>query len=152
MTANERVSGNDQRDISPRVVLLAGPGDTTNIVANWLDQHLCHVTLVTEEPQSRVQLTRRRIKRIGWLKTLGQVAFVAIAMPILRIRGRLRKYQILSEWSLNSTARQPDFRVDSVNTPEAVELLTRLEPHVVVVNGTRIISARVLGAISCRDD
>ncbi len=89
MTDNERLSGSEQRDISPQVVLLAGPGDTTDIVANWLDKHISHVTVVTEDPQSRVQLTRRRIKRIGWVKTLGQVFFVAIAMPVLRIRGQL---------------------------------------------------------------
>ena len=131
------------------MVLLAGPGDTTDIVANWLDEHISSVTLVTEEPQSRVRLTRRRIKRIGWVKTLGQVIFVAIAMPVLRIRGQLRKTQILSESSLNDTARPSDFRVDSVNSPETIELLARLKPRVVVINGTRIISSRVLESIGC---
>jgi methionyl-tRNA formyltransferase len=114
-----------------------------------LDEHISRVTVVTEEPQSRVQLARRRIKRIGWVTTLGQVIFVAIAMPVLRIRGRLRRNRILSESSLNVTARPPDFRVGSVNSPETIELLARLEPRVVVVNGTRIISSRVLDSISC---
>jgi folate-dependent phosphoribosylglycinamide formyltransferase PurN len=149
MTAKELASGSEQREPLQRVVLLAGPGDTTDIVANWLDEHICHATLVTEEPQSRVQLTRRRAKRIGPAKTLGQVAFVATAMPALRIRGRLRKTQIFAESSLNNTARPPDFRVDSVNSPETVELLAQLKPHVVVVNGTRIISSRVLDSIDC---
>jgi len=149
MTDNERLSGTEQRDLSPQVVLLAGPGDTTDIVANWLDQRICRVTVVTEDPQSRVQLTRRRTKRMGWVKVLGQVIFIAIAMPGLRIRGRLRKSQILSQWSLNSSPRPPDFRVDSVNSPETIELLGRLEPRVVVVNGTRIISSRVLDSITC---
>ena len=149
MIANERASGSEQQGASPRVVLLAGPGDTTDIVTNWLDEHICQVTLITEEPQSRVQLTRRRIKRIGLVKTLGQVAFVAMAMPALQIRGRLRKNQILSESNLNNTDRRPDHHVDSVNSSETIKLLERLEPHVVVVNGTRIISARVLDSISC---
>ena len=149
MTAQENLSDSEQRDIAQQVVLLAGPGDTTDIVANWLDEHISHVTLVTEEPQSRVRLARRRIKRIGWFRTLGQVIFVAIAMPVLRIRGQLRRNQILSESSLNVTARPPDFRVDSVNSPETIELLAQLEPRVVVVNGTRIISSRVLDSISC---
>ncbi len=149
MTARESLFGTEQRDISPRVVLLAGPGDTTDIVANWLDEHICCVTVVTEEPQSRVQLTRRRIKRMGWVTVLGQVIFVAVAMPVLRIRGQRRRNQILSESSMNDTTRPPDFRVASVNSPETIELLARLEPHVVVVNGTRIISSRVLDAISC---
>jgi folate-dependent phosphoribosylglycinamide formyltransferase PurN len=149
MNAAGRFSGNEHRDTSRRVVLLAGPGDTTDIVANWLDDHICRVTLVTEGAQSRVQLTRRRIKRIGSVKTLGQVAFVAAAMPALRVRGRLRKNQILIESSLNNTARLPDFRVDSVNASETVVLLARLKPHVIVVNGTRIISSRVLDSIGC---
>ena len=149
MTATGRLSGTQQRDIAPPVVLLAGPGDTTDIVANWLDEHICRVTVITEEPQSRVQLTRRRIKRIGWIRVLGQVIFVAIAMPALRTRGHLRRNQILSESSLNDTVRPPDFRVGSVNSPETIELLARLEPRVVVVNGTRIISSRLLDSVSC---
>jgi folate-dependent phosphoribosylglycinamide formyltransferase PurN len=149
MTVQERLSGSKQQDISQQVVLLAGPGDTTDIVANWLDEHVSHVTVVTEEPQSRAQLTRRRIKRFGWVRVLGQVIFVAIAMPGLRLREGLRKNQILSEWSLDNTARSPDFRVDSVNSPETIELLERLKPRVVVVNGTRIISSRVLDSVSC---
>ena len=131
------------------MVLLAGPGDTTDIVANWLDEHIFPVTVVTEGSQSRVHLTRRRIKRLGWVKTLGQVIFVAIAMPVLRIRGRRRRNQILSESSLNDTARPPDFRVDSVNSPRRSNFSRRLEPRVVVVNGTRIISSRVLDSIRC---
>jgi folate-dependent phosphoribosylglycinamide formyltransferase PurN len=149
MTPDEHLSGSEHRETSRQVVLLAGPGDTTDIVANWLDEHLAHVIVVTEESQSRVQLTRRRIKRIGWVKTFGQVVFVAIAMPALRFRGRLRKTQILTESSLNDSARPPDFRVDSVNSPETTELLAQLKPHVVVVNGTRIISSRILDSIDC---
>jgi folate-dependent phosphoribosylglycinamide formyltransferase PurN len=149
MTPVEPPFGSKQRDTSCQVVLLAGPGDTTDIVANRLDEHFSHVTVVTEESQSRVRLTRRRIKRIGWVKTFGQVIFIAIAMPVLRIRGQLRKTQILTESSLNDTARPPDFRVDSVNSPETMELLAQLKPQVVVVNGTRIISSRVLDSIDC---
>jgi hypothetical protein len=149
MSDNELLSGSEQRDISPQVVLLAGPGDTTDIVANWLDKHISHVTVVTEDPQSRVQLTRRRIKRIGWVRTLGQVLFVAIAMPVLRIQGQQRRHQILSESSLNDTVRPPDLHVDSVNSSKTIEILAELEPRVVVVNGTRIISSRVLDSITC---
>jgi hypothetical protein len=148
MISKELLSAGERRGPT-QVVLLAGPGDTTDIVANWLDQHISPVTVVTEEPQSRIQLARRRIKRIGWVRTLGQVAFVVIALPVLRVRGHLRRSQILSDSNLNDTARPPDFRVVSVNSPETIELLALLKPDVVVVNGTRIISSRVLDSISC---
>jgi methionyl-tRNA formyltransferase len=51
--------------------------------------------------------------------------------------------------SLDDTPRPPDFRVESVNSPETIDLLARLQPGVVVVNGTRIISSRVLESINC---
>jgi folate-dependent phosphoribosylglycinamide formyltransferase PurN len=149
LTSPEPVADGVHRGVPRRVVLLAGPGDTTDIVANWLDEHISPVTLITEEPQSRAQLTRRRIKRIGWVTTFGQVIFIAIAMPLLRLRGQRRREQILSQFSLNDAARPADFRVDSVNSREALEILALQEPLVVVVNGTRIISSRVLDSISC---
>jgi folate-dependent phosphoribosylglycinamide formyltransferase PurN len=149
MVEEVSISRDHGRSTSRQVVLLAGPGDTTDIVANWLDDRFPDVCVVTERPQSRVQLARRRMKRIGWVKTLGQVLFIAGAMPVLRIRGRQRRDQILSDSSLNDTYRPADFRVESVNSSETIELLTRLDPVVVVVQGTRIISTRVLDSISC---
>ena len=108
------------------------------------------MTLVREESQSRVQLARKRITRLGWVKTFGQVSFVAIAMPVLRLRDQGRRRQILCPnqvWM--NASRPPDFCVTSVNSPETINLLKGLQPRVVVVNGTRIISSEVLDSVNC---
>jgi methionyl-tRNA formyltransferase len=40
-------------------------------------------------------------------------------------------------------------RVDSVNGPDTVALLEALQPSLVVLNGTRVVSAAVLDAMGC---
>ncbi len=131
------------------VVLLAGPGDTTDIVANYLAARVPELVVVVESPVSRRTLATRRAARVGWPTVLGQVLFVTTALPVLRWRGRRRIAEILRSAGLDATPRAVDRHVGSVNGADTVALLQDAAPALVVVNGTRIISARVLGAVDC---
>jgi phosphoribosylglycinamide formyltransferase-1 len=132
-----------------RVLLLAGPGDTTDIVANYLAARVPDLQVVVEHSPSRLQLARRRAKRHGWPAVIGQVLFVVVALPFLRRRGRHRIAAIVSEAGLDTSPYPVRFRVDSINGPATVELLEATHPDVVVVNGTRVIAASVLDSIGC---
>jgi phosphoribosylglycinamide formyltransferase-1 len=129
------------------IVLLAGPGDSTNIVFNYLASRFCNVVAVVEEPVPRMQIARRRAKRLGWPTVSGQMAFVGVAMPFLQWRARDRVGQILEEAGLDTTPISDAKSVGSVNSPETTTLLRGLEPAVIVVNGTRIISSAVLSSV-----
>jgi folate-dependent phosphoribosylglycinamide formyltransferase PurN len=134
---------------SQRLVLLAGPGDSTNIVYHYLWARFDEVVAVVEEPVDRLRLAKRRAKRVGWPTVAGQIAFVAGVMPLLRRRGQGRISEILAEAGFDNSAIAGARSVDSVNSPEAIRLLQDLEPSVVVVNGTRIISDAVLRSVGC---
>jgi len=131
------------------VLLLAGPGDTTDIVANYLAARVPDLQVVVERSPSRVQLARRGPKRHGWPAVIGQVLFVVVALPLLRRRGRQRIASIVSEAGLDASPYPVRFRVVSINGQATVELLEAIRPDVVVVNGTRVIAPAVLDAISC---
>lgn len=131
------------------MVLLAGRDEATNIVANYLHTSLPNLVLITEDPPSRISMVRRRATRLGWITALGQVLFVVVLMPILRQQGRGRRREILSETGLDERPFRESHRVSSVNSTETRELLRDLDPLVVVVNGTRIISPTVLKSIAC---
>jgi methionyl-tRNA formyltransferase len=131
------------------VVLLAGPGYSTDIVANYLAARVRDLVLIVENPQSRLEMTRRRARRVGWFPVLGQVLFVALLQPVLRHLGARRRAEILRAASLDVTHRAPSHRVPSVNDDDTVALLTSLHPDVIVVHGTRIIAARVLRSATC---
>jgi folate-dependent phosphoribosylglycinamide formyltransferase PurN len=131
------------------VVLLAGPGDSTDIVANFLASRVPDLVVVMEDPPSRLRMARRRARRVGWPSAVGQVLFVALLQPALRRRGARRRAAILAAASVDQTHRPPHHRVPSINGEHVVALLSSLRPALVVVNGTRIIAARVLDSAGC---
>ena len=135
-----------------RVVLVAGPGDTTDIVANFLRSRVPGIELdvVVEAPVSRRMMATRRARRIGWPAVVGQVLFITTALPILRWRGRRRIDEILRRQGLDATPVTTARHVASANAPETTALLRDAAPALVVVNGTRIIAQGVLDAVDCQ--
>lgn len=132
-----------------QVVLLAGPGEATDVVFNYLKRFFDDLVVVQEQAPSRLVLARRRARRLGWLEVGGQVTFVSLAMPILRRRARGRVVEILGSAGLDASAIREVRRVDSVNDPEVVSVLADLNPALVVVHGTRIISRTTLESMQC---
>jgi folate-dependent phosphoribosylglycinamide formyltransferase PurN len=135
--------------LSGRVVLLAGPGDSTDMIANFLASRVPDLFVVVEDPPSRLQMARRRARRVGWLSVTGQVLFVTILQPILRRQGAHRRAAILTTASVDATHRAPHHRVPSANGAETAALLASLRPAMVVVHGTRVIAPRVLDSTDC---
>jgi folate-dependent phosphoribosylglycinamide formyltransferase PurN len=135
--------------VSDRIVLLAGPGEPTFLVANYLTARYPNVAVIIEEPVPRVTLARRRARRLGWVEVAGQVAFVTAALPLLRRSSRARAAEILAGARLSNRPVTDVHAVASVNGPETAVLLGELDPTVVVVNGTRIISDAILRGIAC---
>jgi folate-dependent phosphoribosylglycinamide formyltransferase PurN len=141
--------GNTPNDGNGPVVLLAGRGYTTDIVANFLDARVPDLVVIVEDPIARLQMARRRARQVGWISVGGQVLFVAALYPVLRYLGARRRSGILGAASVDTTYRGTIRRVRSVNDDETVALLASVRPSVVVVQGTRIIASRVLNSLDC---
>jgi methionyl-tRNA formyltransferase len=135
-----------------RIVLLAKPGDSTNIVFNALRSEfdVAKVLLECEVPK-RVLLSRR-VKKLGLRTVLGQLAFRSLVVPPLARASRQRISQICEDQGLDRTPipEQIIGHVPSVNSDEARRALQGLAPQIVVVNGTRIISKETLAAVNAR--
>ncbi len=149
MTTGAGVNGLSSGDGNSVVVLLAGPGSSTDIVSNYLASRVPRLVVVIENRQSRMTLARRRARRVGWITTFGQLSFIMGVQPFLRRRGRRRRAAILRSASADTTHRAPSHSVGSVNDDETVALLQSLRPELVVVHGTRIIAASVLASAGC---
>ena len=131
------------------IVVLATDCESTRIVANALQRAFGCVTLVLEQPVSRALLLRRRMQRLGVVSALGQAMFVATVPPVLRRRSRARIEQICRSAQLDAAPFDGrTHRIASVNSDEARALHRELDPAVVVVNGTRIISRATLECIT----
>jgi methionyl-tRNA formyltransferase len=131
------------------VVLLAGPGPSTNIVYHFLARRFTTLRLVVEQPPSRRGLLARRLKKLGPLVVGGQLAFQLGLVPVLAGAARRRIREIVRQHGLcaDTPPAQATTAVESVNSPATLALLHQLRPQVVVINGTRIISREVLEAV-----
>lgn len=134
-----------------KIVLLAGPGESTDILFHALDAEFGVHRIIVETPVSQQQLLKRRAEKLGWRTVLGQIAFkLLIAGPLARAsQPRLR--ELKQAHGLNDQPLPADrtIHVPSVNAPECIAYLQELNPDVVVVNGTRIIAKRVLTSVPC---
>jgi methionyl-tRNA formyltransferase len=131
------------------LVLMAGPGVSTNILYHALEQEFTVVRVIMEKSVSRRQLVKNRVKRLGYMKVGGQILFQLLMVPFLTRTGQNRIDQIQRQYYMDASPIPADTitYVDSVNSKAAIELLLELNPKVVVINGTRIISSNVLSCV-----
>jgi folate-dependent phosphoribosylglycinamide formyltransferase PurN len=129
------------------VSLLATWSDATAIVFDALDARFGVDGVVLEPPVGSRERFAFRRRHLGLRTALGQAAFVAGAVPVLRRRAAARIAELTGE---DAPAAPPDGRtvhVATVNSDEAVAALRASSPRVVVVAGTRIIARDVLESV-----
>jgi folate-dependent phosphoribosylglycinamide formyltransferase PurN len=132
------------------IVLLAVAGPSTTAVYHALVQRFGTVHLILEDRVPRRQLLWRRVRRLGPITVLGQLLFMGLVLPVLRRRSaaRLREIRAAAGFSDAPVPQAHTTCVRSVNSAEVRELLRRLQPTVVVVNGTRIIGTETLESVA----
>lgn len=132
-----------------RIVILAGKGDSTNIVYNYLKNYFHIEAVVFEKGISKTKFLKKRINKLGISKVIGQVLFQLLIVKWLDLNSKERKKEILEQYQLDTSAPPVEkcIYIDSVNAQSTIEILKKLNPELIVVNGTRIISAAVLNSI-----
>ena len=137
-----------------KIVMLCSRGDSSYLVYNKLSEHFSVEKVIIEDSVSTKNLLKRRIKKLGFMTVLGQVLFVGFIVPFLKKASVDRKKEILNEYGASvddgvMMASEPVF-VNSVNDKKCIETLKEINPDIVVVNGTRIISEEVLNCVNAK--
>ncbi len=147
-TGTLTVPGTSQPPRSGPVVLLMAGGALGWIVANRLAKRFPGLVILEENPESKASVIRRRARLLGWPSALGQAA-CGVALRALDRRASARRHAICKQHSLQpQPAAQADVRrIPSVNSPQCRALLAELQPSVVAVYGTRILSRQTLAAV-----
>jgi methionyl-tRNA formyltransferase len=137
---------------TPKIVLLAGKGTSTNIVYHYLSQYILFEAVIIEDAVPKKEFIKKRIKKLGLVKVIGQLFFQFLIIPILNFTSKKRQQQIIQENGLNTQAisKEKVAVVPSVNSDACLEMLKRIKPDIIVVNGTRIISKKILTNLSAK--
>lgn len=131
------------------IVLLAGDGVSTNILFHAIDPTFSLARVILEEDVPMTTFLKRRVKQLGVVTVFGQILFKLLVVPFLRREVRARLAEIRRQFGLNDAQIPAErvTRVRSVNDPATIDLLKALKPDIVLINGTRIVSRRVLEAV-----
>jgi folate-dependent phosphoribosylglycinamide formyltransferase PurN len=130
------------------VILGTAQAEPSLAVYNYLLETFPGCKIVYERPESRKEFLQRRIRKLGVLTVAGQIAFQAIAVPLLKKASTRRIARIKAEFEMHTAPiAGPVF--SSLNSWDAVDLIKTLNPACIVVAGTRILSREFLQNFSC---
>ena len=135
-----------------KIILLGGRAESTDMVFNALNRTFGIETVIIEEKESLKLFLRRRIKRLGIITVLGQISFQIFIPKVLNAISKNRKKEIIELYNLDITdiSKEKVKLVKSVNAQSTIELIKEINPDLIIVNGTRIISKKVLQSVSCK--
>jgi methionyl-tRNA formyltransferase len=133
------------------IVMLSGQGFSTHAVYHAINRAYPIAHVVVEAPVDKKTFLKRRIKKLGFVAVAGQVLFQALAVPLLDRFSQKRKKAIVQQYGLDGSPLPASVvtAVPSVNDEQVIALLQQWRPDLVIVNGTRIISKKVLGCVNC---
>lgn len=130
------------------ICILATDSISTNIVTNHLYKNGHTINLIIENSISKKIFLKNRIRKLGYLKVLGQL-FFSLLITIYKKLQTKKIRDLYSALNLNYTKNNniKTFRVNSINSEECIKILKLQQPDIIILNGTRIVSKRVLDSI-----
>jgi folate-dependent phosphoribosylglycinamide formyltransferase PurN len=131
------------------ITILGRDGPSSRILFNVLRREFGSTLAVLEPPASRFRMLLRRQQRYGASRVAGQVLFRLFIVTWREATSRRRRAEIMTETELDESPIPSDarVRVPSANSVETIRLLQSYAPPVVVVSGSRILSADVLHCV-----
>ena len=135
--------------MKPKIIILARDCDSTNVVYNYLKKYFDIDTVVFEKPIARKKQFLNRAKRLGYINAISQVIFFLCIAPVIKTFSQKRKAEIFKEFDLDETGPPAQIikRIKYANTEVGRSLLKQINPDLIIVNGTRIISKKTLESV-----
>lgn len=133
-----------------KIIILAGKGASTNILYKYLADEFDIDAVIIEQPVRMGTFIKRRVKKLGIGKVAGQILFQFIVVPLLNTFSKKRVNEILQNYNLENRQIEKSkiTAVNSVNDQQCLNELVKLQPDIIVVNGTRIISKKILQSVN----
>lgn len=133
-----------------KIVLLVSDCESSRWVYNSLKSKFSISHVLIEQPVSKKILFMNRVKKIGVLKVSSQAFFSLLFIPYLKWKAKKRREELIQQYQLDSSPFDENIcsHVLSVNADDCRKYLQNLQPDIVLVNGTRIISKKTLQCIN----
>lgn len=133
-----------------RLVVLTAGGLNPQVMINALHRHFPNIAVIQESYESKSEVLRRRARRLGWPTALGQLGTMILSRLGKKVAQK-RTQEILTQFNLEPHANPtiPVIEVASLNTDEAREAISKLQPDLIFAISCRLLSRKTLEAIAC---
>lgn len=133
------------------ILVLGCRGASTWMLVRELQRNFADVRVIIENKEATGKFVRRRIRRLGAIETIGQIAFVIYGkFAGARARAAARICILRAGFDDSPLADDQIIAVESVNDRTVRNQIASLRPRVVVVSGTRIIGSGTLAATDAK--
>ena len=132
-----------------KIVMLVGGDHSSYCIYNALKNEFDISHVILENRTNRKAFIKRRIKKLGVIKVIGQILFQKGIVPFIKMGSKKRIEEIINKNNLSFADFEKEklINVATVNSEECINTLKKIKPDLVIVNGTRIISKKVLTTI-----
>lgn len=133
-----------------KILMLAGKGESSLFVYNALKNIYNIDKVIIEDSVSTKNLIRYRIKKLGLFKVTSQLIFQLTIPKFLKISSSKRIKELKKKYSFSSHIIKDSvlIKVSSINDNECIIAIKKINPDIIIVNGTRIIRTKVLDSTS----
>ncbi|WP_339893555.1 formyl transferase [uncultured Algibacter sp.] len=135
-----------------KIIMIVGDWYYPKMVYQSLKDEFNIEHIIVDKGESISKLLKRRIKRLGIIHVVGQLLFRVIAVSYINATSKKRYQEILDR----NNIKEADFELEktievtSINSEEGRKLLKKLNPDIVVIVTTRILSKKTLESINAK--
>ncbi len=129
-----------------KIIMLVGDWYYSRIVYTALKKEFNISNIIIDNGESKWTFLRRRIRRLGLLHVIGQLLFRIVIVSYITLTSKNRSNKILQKSGLKDECfdKEKTIEITSINSPEGHALLKKLNPDIVIIVTTRILSRHTL--------
>jgi len=133
-----------------KVIIIATEGLTTNLLYETLSKSVDVDRVFIEPHESKRAIIKRRLKKPGVRKTIGQVCFLLLVLPFIsRRKKRIEAILERNDLKGESIPQKRIQLINSVHDKQLIDLVKKAKPTAIFINGTRILKQDFLAQINC---
>ena len=138
--------------MNKKIIMLVGDWNYPKMVYQSLESEFNVDKIIIDNGISTSKLIKRRIKKLGFIRVLGQLLFRVVAVSYINATSKKRIQEILIKNNIKEVDfdREKTVEIASINSDEGRQLLKKLNPDIVVIVTTRILSKKTLECVNAK--
>jgi methionyl-tRNA formyltransferase len=138
--------------MNKKIIMIVGDWNYPKMVYQSLQSEFDIEHIIIDNGVSTSTLIKRRIKKLGLIRVIGQLLFRILAVSYINATSKKRFHDILNKNHIKEAHFDPEktIEVESINTEKGRQLLKKLNPEIVVIVTTRILSKKTLECVDAK--